>query len=174
MGVVSREKCFRVAGMKNYICLLLLVGLASVAGARELNIKWGDSVSMKELEAAKAQAVEDKKLITVIVSNRSYDSETQGAEMVVDVIEDTIKALKKSSVVVKSSVDEIRSLQPNNDLNKAILEGLKEAGNSLPMIIVVNPSDNSVVQVIQPKDVAQGGSKAFRDVKKAAREMKKK
>ncbi|MCP5535268.1 MAG: hypothetical protein H7A51_03425 [Akkermansiaceae bacterium] len=160
--------------MKKYISLLLFLSVTPFLQARDITPKWRDTMEMKELDKARKTAESEKKLITILVTNKTYDSDTQGAQQVVDVIEDTIKALKTSSIIVRTSYEEAGSLNQGDEFNMAVIDGLRKAGNSLPMIIVINPIDKKLVQVIPPNEVLQDGSKAFRDVKKAARNLKKK
>lgn len=155
------------------VSLTLFSIFAVTAVAKDLKIKWRGTVEFKDLEQAKKDAVSEKKFLTILVSNAKYDSDTQGAQATVDVIEDTIKGLKNSSIIVRSSVDQIRGLTAGEPFNTAASEGFQKAGNSLPMIIIINPATNKLVKVIQPNDVHQEGSKAFRDIKKAARDLKK-
>ena len=160
--------------MRKSIYLLLIFLLVPLAHAREIRLRWGDSVEIKNLDQARKTAEAEKKLITVIIGLPDYDSETRGAQQTVDVIEDTIKALKGSSVIVKGTFEEMRALKQGDVFNIALAEGVQKAGNSLPMIIVLNPAEKKLIQVIAPNDVLKDGSRAFREVKKIARDLKKK
>lgn len=156
------------------ICLLLIVLFVPLAHAREIRLRWGDSVEIKNLDQARKAAEAEKKLITVIIGLPNYDSETRGAQQTVDVIEDTIKALKGSSVIVKGTFEEMRALKQGDVFKIALVEGVQKAGNSLPMIIVLNPAEKKLIHIIAPNDVLKDGSRAFREVKKIARDLKKK
>ncbi|BDS06053.1 hypothetical protein NT6N_10930 [Oceaniferula spumae] len=160
-------------------CIRLAVSLALVsmivvtANAREIKIKWRDTVEFKELEKAKKTAVDENKFLTILVSNEKYDSDHQGAEATVDVIHETIKGMKSFSVIVRATVSNIQGVNGADPFSAAVREGFQKAGNSLPMIIVINPAENKLVKVVPAQEVHTDGSKAFRDLKKAARDLKK-
>lgn len=162
--------------MKNYSYLLVLFSLLlpSLSHARDITPKWRDVMEVKDLTKAREKAEEEKKFVTILVCNKTYDSENQGAQQSVDIIEDTIKALKSSSIIVRSSYEGVRSLKQGDVFNLAVIEGVKKSGNTTPMIIILNPATKKLVEVIMPNDVLKEGSKAFRDIKKAARDLKKK
>ncbi|MGB1261244.1 MAG: hypothetical protein ACPG6P_14460 [Akkermansiaceae bacterium] len=159
--------------MHKLIYLLALLAFLPSVSAKEIKIKWRDTVEYAELAASREKAAKDKKFITILVSNKTYDSDNQGAQAAADVIEDTIKAMKSISIVVRCSYENARSIK-QDEFGKAAIEGLKKAGNGLPMIVVVDPSTNKLVEVLMPRTIQQDGSKAFRGVKKKARELKKK
>ncbi len=164
-------------GMKKFLPLLsclLFVSLLTCVQAREIKVKWRGVMEMKDLAKARKTAEAEKKLLTILVANKTYDSETQGAQQAVDVIEDTIKALKGCSVIVRSSLNDVRGLKQGDEFNIEVIDGVQKAGNYLPMIIVMNSAEKKLVAVITPNDVIKEGSKAFRSVKKTARKLKKK
>lgn len=162
-----------VENMHKFIYFFMIVSFVPLAHAREIRLRWGDSVEIKNLDQARKTAEAEKKLITVIIGLPNYDSETRGAQQVVDVIEDTIKSLKGSSVIVKGTFEELRALKQGDVFNIALAEGIREAGNGLPMIIVLNPAEKKLVKVIAPIDVQRDGSRVFREIKKIARDLKK-
>lgn len=159
--------------MRKYICLLLLVVIAPVLDAREVKVKWRDAVEMKDLAKARKTAESEKKLLTIIVANKKYDSDHEGADLSVRVIESAVKGLRMSSVIVRSTLSEVTGLKQGDEFNQAVLQGFNLAGNSLPMIIVLNSAEKKLVTVVKPMDVLQQGSKAFREVKRIARSMRK-
>ena len=159
--------------MKKHISLFLLLVIIPCVHAREIKIKWRDVIEVKDLAKARETAESEKKLITIIVSSKKFDSDNQGAEQTVDVLKTTIKALKASSVIVRSSYEDVMGLKKGDEFNMAVAEGVEKAGNVQPMIIVLNSAEKKLVAVIPPGDIYKNGSKAFRDVKKTARALKK-
>lgn len=159
--------------VKTIVSLALSTVMAMSVSAKEITPKWRGSVEFKELEKAKATAVKKKQFLTVLVCSSKYDTDSQGARAAVSVIEDTVKNLKRVSVIVRATVADMRGLQAGKPFNDAAIEGFQKAGDTLPMIIVINPATNKLHAVVPPQKVFDDGGKAFREVKKAARDLKK-
>ena len=157
------------------IVLLMALGASLVSAAPK--VRWPrDVVEWEKLKAAKELAQKEEKGFAFIFIPTVWDTKDTGVVRSIDATNDAIRALKSFCVVVKGNYQEVvdASRGKENDVPKALITGLSGAGNSYPLVVILDGSMNTVLGKPSGNDIYQEGSKIFRDAKKMHRELLKK
>ncbi len=157
------------------IFLLMALGVSLASAAPK--VRWPrDVVEWEKLKEAKELAQKEEKGFAFIFIPTAWDTKDSGVVRSVDATNDAIRALKSFCVVVKGNYQEVvdASRGKENDVPKALITGLSGAGNSYPLVVVLDGAMKTVLGKTSGNDIYQEGSKVFRDAKKMHRELLKK
>ena len=93
----------------------------------------------------------------------------------IDATNDAIRALKSFCLMVKGDYQEVvdASRGKDNGVPKALITGLSGAGNTYPLVVVLDGEMKTLLGKTSGKEINEEGSKVFREAKKKHRELQK-
>ena len=150
---------------------------ASVAKAKD-KVRWPrDAFEIEKIEAAKAKAVEEGDGVAVIFAPSQWPDDEDGSiARTIEVVEDAIKALKSFCVIVNGAEVQVflqMQAQNKDEQLKVLTEGVQKAGNSYPIVVVLDAEMKQVVLATSGQVIHKEGKSIFRDAKKKLRELEK-
>lgn len=157
--------------------IFLLVALGASLASAAPKVRWPrDVVEWEKLKEAKELAQKDGKGFAFIFIPTVWDTKDSGVVRSVDATNDAIRALKSFCLLVKGNYQEVvdASRGKENDVPKALITGLSGAGNSYPLVVILDREMKTVLGKTSGNDIYQKGSKVFRDAKKMHRDLLKK
>ena len=164
-----------MAVMKVCAILLLVVLAGSVASAAP-KVRWPrDVVEWEKLKEAEKVAQEEGKGFAFIFIPSIWDAKDAGVARSIDATNDAIRALKSFCLMVKGDYQEVvdASRGKDNGVPKALITGLSGAGNTYPLVVVLDGEMKTLLGKTSGKEINEEGSKVFREAKKKHRELQK-
>ena len=162
--------------MKFPAIMLLMVLAASLASAAP-KVRWPrDVVEWGKLKEAEEAAQKEGKGFAFIFIPSVWDTKDSGVVRSIEATNDAIRALKSFCFMVKGNYQEVAdaSRGKQNGVPKALITGLSGAGNSYPLVVILDGEMKTVLGKTSGNDIYQEGSKVFREAKKMHRELQKK
>ena len=162
--------------MKLPAIMLLMVLAASLASAAP-KVRWPrDVVEWGKLKEAEEAAQKEEKGFAFIFIPSVWDTKDSGVVRSIEATNDAIRALKSFCFMVKGNYQEVvdASRGKQNGVPKALITGLSGAGNSYPLVVILDGEMKTVLGKTSGNDIYQEGSKVFREAKKMHRELQKK
>ena len=157
------------------IFLLMALGFSLASAAPK--VRWPrDVVEWEKLKGAQELAQKDEKGFGFIFIPAAWDTKDSGVVRSVDATNDAIRALKSFCLIVKGNYQEVvdASRGKENGVPKALITGLSGAGNSYPLVVILDGEMKTVLGKTSGNEIYQEGSKVFRDAKKMHRDLLKK
>ncbi len=167
---------YRTTVMKTSAILLLIVLAGSLASAAP-KVRWPrDVVEWEKLKEAEKVAQEEGKGFAFIFIPRIWDAKDEGVARSIEATNDAIRALKLFCLMVKGDYQEVAdaSRGKENGVPEALVNGLSAAGNTYPLVVVLDGEMKEVLGTTSGKEIHEEGSKVFREAKKKHRELQKK
>ncbi len=159
-----------------FITLLVGIAAASLSWAGP-KVRWPrDVVEWKNLEEGKKKASEEGDAIAVIFVPADWgDSKDEGVVRSIEATGDAIGALKSFCVIVKGDLNAVRQAAQGQDKSvpEALVNGVGAAGNSYPLVVVLDAEMSGVLGATSGQAISEQGSKVFREAKKKHREQQK-
>lgn len=163
--------------MKTPALYLLLACLATSLASAAPKVRWPrDVVEWAKLEeASKTAQKEEKGCAFIFVPQEWGDDNDGGVSRSIDATNDAIGALKSFCVIVKGDYDSVvQAARGKEDAApKALVAGLSAAGNSYPMVVVLDGEMKAVLGALSGQKSHNEGKKVFREAKKKHRELVK-
>ena len=170
------RRFYSLLAMKIPAIILLAVMVTSLASGAP-KVRWPrDVVEWEKLEAAKEAAQKEGQGCAFIFIPSVWDTKDSGVARSIDATNDAIRALKSFCLVIKGNYQEVAeaSRGKENGVPKALITGLSGAGNSYPLVVILDGEMKIVLGKTSGNEIYQEGSKVFRDAKKMYRELQKK
>ena len=119
---------------------------------------------------------EEGKGFAFIFIPRIWDAKNKGVARSIEATNDAIRALKLFCLMVKGDYQEVAdaSRGKENGVPEALVNGLSAAGNTYPLVVVLDGEMKEVLGTTSGKEIREEGSKVFREAKKKHRELQKK
>ena len=166
---------YRASVMKTSAILLLVILAGSLASAAP-KVRWpSDVVEWEKLKEAEKIAQEEGKGFAFIFVPTLWDAKDLAVARSIDATNDAIRALKLFCLVVKGDYQEVvdASRGKENGVPKALVTGLSAAGNSYPLVVVLDGEMKVVLGTTSGNKIHAEGRKVFREAKKKHRELQK-
>jgi hypothetical protein len=164
------------------IVLVLFAGLfaASLATAAP-RVRWPREAveweKFKDKETLEAAAKEQKWFAFIFVPNEWPEDEDGGVGRSVAATNDAINTLKSFCVIVKGQtgplIQVLQGGENKSDLPIALLQGFANAGNTYPLVVVLDGELKTSRCAVAGRDIYTEGAKVFREAKKKHREEQK-
>ena len=164
-------------GMMRVASLCFLFAFAGSLASAAPKVRWPrDAVEWEKLEEAGSLAKKEGKSLAFIFIPRVWDSKDDGVARSIDSTNDAIRSLKSFCLLVKGDYQEVveASRGKDNGVPKALVTGLSAAGNTYPLVVVLDGEMKAVLGTTSGKEIYEEGSKVFRDAKKKHRDLEKK
>ena len=160
--------------MKTVLTSTLLALLATSLSWAAPKVKWPrDVVEWEKLEEARKTAAEEEKgLAFIFVPKEWGDDKDEGVIRSIEATNDAISKLKSFCLVVKGSMQAVAQAK-EGDVPKALVEGFSKAGQSYPLVVVLDNEMTTVLGATAGNAIYTEGSKVFREMKKNFREHEK-
>ena len=129
----------------------------------------------EKLKEAGKIAQEEGKGFAFIFVPTLWDAKDLAVARSIDATNDAIRALKLFCLVVKGDYEEVvdASRGKENGVPKALVTGLSAAGNSYPLVVVLDGEMKVVLGTTSGNKIHAEGRKVFREAKKQHRELQK-
>jgi hypothetical protein len=162
--------------MRSVFLVLFLSFVSMTLSSAGSKVRWPqDAFEWEKLDEAMETAVKEEKAICVIIfPEETIDPKQQGADLAFDATNDAISGTKGFCVIVKgklSVLQEQPKTQEEADRLKALSEGINKAGNSYPIVVVLDSSMKKLVGAAPAKSIHEDGRKVFRELKKQFQEL---
>lgn len=157
--------------------VMLLIIMASSLASGASKVRWPrDVVEWEKLKEAEEDARKEGKGFAFIFIPSVWDTKDSGVARSIEAANDAIRALKSFCFIVKGNYQEVAdaSRGKQNGVPKALITGLSSAGNSYPLVVILDDKMKTVLGKTSGNDIYQEGSKVFREAKKMHRELQKK
>ena len=128
--------------------ILLLVALAGSVASAAPKVRWPrDVVEWEKLKEAEKVAQEEGKGFAFIFIPSIWDAKDAGVARSIDATNDAIRALKSFCLMVKGDYQEVvdASRGKDNGVPKALITGLSGAGNTYPLVVVLDGEMKTVL-----------------------------
>ncbi len=160
-----------------FSAILLFSCISASISQAAPKVRWpSDVVEWAKLKDAAETAKKQKKGFAFIFVPAAYGEDTDGGvARSIAATNDAIRALKSFCLIVKGDMQAVlkamRTQQEDPNVSKALMEGLNKAGNTYPLVVVLDGKRKSLLGAVAGQKIHDEGKKVFREAKKKFRNL---
>ncbi|MEO1842832.1 MAG: hypothetical protein ABGZ37_01000 [Akkermansiaceae bacterium] len=163
--------------MKTLLRVLFLSWMATSLALAGNKIRWPrDVVEWEKLKASAEVAEKEEMGYAFIFVPTEWGEDLDGSVgRSIAATNDAIRALKSFCLIVKGDFQAVGAAQRGKEeaAPKALVAGVSKAGNSYPLVVVLDTEMKTVLGAVSGQKIHDEGKKVFRDAKKKFREIEK-